>query len=191
MDTLMKENVLTNVLCSVNHRKKAISSHQCALRVQTRLVYLYKHDTEHSLGLYRWDGFSLRRETPHGLEKVPGILYPRLFQEVWLTAQGYWLIMLGVNSIEVSGKSFHQVINMMITNSCNLIMTARQVNPENNVGNSRVWGSSSQSTANSLLGYPQLTEPDTEPKDEDSDDDIITEDMGVPQMTPKAVLTTK
>lgn len=80
---------------------------------------------------------------------------------------------------------------MIVMNSCNLIMTARQVKPENNVGNSRVWGGSSQSTANSLLGYPQLTELDTEPKDEDSDDDIITEDMGVPQMTPKAVLTTK
>lgn len=71
-------------------------------------------------------------------------------------------------------------------------MTVRQVNKENNVMNTRTSASSSQSTGNSLLGYPQQTEPNTESKNEDSDDDDITiEGNGVPQKIPKAFPTTK
>lgn len=80
----------------------------------------------------------------------------------------------------------------MIANSCNLIITARQVNQEKNVRNSRTSGSSSQSTDKSLFGYPLQTEPNIEPKGEDNDqDDIITEDNSIPQKIHTAVPATK
>lgn len=67
-----------------------------------------------------------------------------------------------------------------------------KINQENNVRNSKISGSSTQPADNSLLGHTQQIEPNTEPKDEDSDEeDIIIEDNGVPQKIPKAALSTE
>ena len=160
-----------------------------------RRVRLYKYGTEKPLGFYIRDGSSVR-VTPHGLEKVPGIFISRLVPGGLAQSTGLLAVndeVLEVNGIEVSGKSLDQVTDMMIANSRNLIITVRPANQRNNViRNSRTSGSSGQSTDNSLPGYPQQIEPSFEPEDEDSDeDDIITEDNGVPQQIPKAVRNTE
>ncbi|EGW04289.1 Partitioning defective 6-like beta [Cricetulus griseus] len=97
---------------------------------------------------------------------------------------------LEVNGIDDSGMSLNQVTGMMIANSHNLIITVQPANQRNNVvRNSQTSSSSSQSTNNSLLGYPQLVEVSSEPEDQDSNEyNVITEDSGKPQQTPKAAL---
>lgn len=204
-DTLIrKKNVLSNVLRPDNHRKKphiVISMPQDFRPVSSiidvdilpethRRVRLYKYGTEKPLGFYIRDGSSVR-VTPHGLEKVPGIFISRLVPGGLAQSTGLLAVndeVLEVNGIEVSGKSLDQVTDMMIANSRNLIITVRPANQRNNVvRNSRTSGSSSQSTDNSLLGYPQQAEASFEPEDQDSDeDDIIIEDSGEPQQIPKA-----
>ncbi|KAK7814176.1 hypothetical protein U0070_000492 [Myodes glareolus] len=204
-DTLIrKKNVLSNVLRPDNHRKKphiVISMPQDFRPVSSiidvdilpethRRVRLYKYGTEKPLGFYIRDGSSVR-VTPHGLEKVPGIFISRLVPGGLAQSTGLLAVndeVLEVNGIEVSGKSLDQVTDMMIANSRNLIITVRPANQRNNVvRNSRTSGSSSQSTDNSLLGYPQQVEASFEPEDQDSDeDDIIIEDSGEPQQIPKA-----
>lgn len=203
-DTLIrKKNVLSNVLRPNNHRKKphiVISMPQDFRPVSSiidvdilpethRRVRLYKYGTEKPLGLYIRDGSSVR-VTPHGLEKVPGIFISRLVPGGLAQSTGLLAVndeVLEVNGIEVSGKSLDQVTDM-IANSRNLIITVRLANQRNNVvPNSRTSGSSSQSTDNSLLGYPQQVEASLEPEDQDSDeDDIIIEDSGEPEQIPKA-----
>lgn len=81
----------------------------------------------------------------------------------------------------------------MTANSSNRIITVRPGNQENNLaGNRQTSGSSSQSAYNRLLCYAQQIGPNSEPKDEDSDEgEIIIEDNGVPQKIAKAVSTTK
>ncbi|XP_021493266.1 partitioning defective 6 homolog beta isoform X2 [Meriones unguiculatus] len=204
-DTLIrKKNVLSHVLRPDNHRKKphiVISMPQDFRPVSSiidvdilpethRRVRLYKYGTEKPLGFYIRDGSSVR-VTPHGLEKVPGIFISRLVPGGLAQSTGLLAVndeVLEVNGIEVSGKSLDQVTDMMIANSRNLIITVRPANQRNNVvRNSRTSGSSSQSTDNSLLGYPQQVEASFEPEDQDSDEeDIVIEDSGEPRQIPRA-----
>lgn len=196
--------MLSHVLRPDNHRKKphiVISMPQDFRPVSSiidvdilpethRRVRLYKYGTEKPLGFYIRDGSSVR-VTPHGLEKVPGIFISRLVPGGLAQSTGLLAVndeVLEVNGIEVSGKSLDQVTDMMVANSRNLIITVRPANQRNNVvRNSRTSGSSSQSTDNSLLGYPRQVETSFEPEDQDSDEeDIVIEDSGEPRQIPRA-----
>ena len=92
-----------------------------------RRVRLIKHGSERPLGFYIRDGTSVR-VTPQGLEKVPGIFISRLLPGGLAEGTGLLAVndeVLEVNGIEVLGKTLDQVTDMMVANSCNLIIKIR------------------------------------------------------------------
>lgn len=102
-----------------------------------RRVRLYHHASDKPLGFYIRDGVTFN-VTPHGLKKVPGVFISRMVPGGLAESCGLLAIndqILEVNGIEVMGKTLDQVTDMMVANSCNLIITVKPVNQSKNIRN--------------------------------------------------------
>ncbi|XP_062848018.1 par-6 family cell polarity regulator gamma a [Trichomycterus rosablanca] len=107
------------------------------LPVCHRRVRLYRQASDKPLGFYIRDGTTVS-VTPHGLVKVPGIFISQIVPGGLADSCGLLAIndqVLEVNGIELTGKSLDQVTDMMIANSCNLIITVKPANQCNNIRN--------------------------------------------------------
>ncbi|OQV12474.1 Partitioning defective 6-like protein gamma [Hypsibius exemplaris] len=95
-----------------------------------RRVRLLKHGSDKPLGFYIRDGVNIK-VTPTGLDKIPGIFISRLVAGGLAESTGLISVndeIVEVNGIEVQGKTLDQVTDMMIANSCNLIITVKPAN---------------------------------------------------------------
>lgn len=101
-----------------------------------RRVRLYQ-GSDRPLGFYIRDGITFT-VTPHGLNKVPGIFISRMVTGGLAESCGILAIndqILEVNGIDVMGKTLDQVTDMMIANSCNLIITVKPAIQSKNIRN--------------------------------------------------------
>jgi len=95
-----------------------------------RRVKLLKPPSDERLGFYIRISTSAR-VTPYGLEKVPGIFISQLIPGELAERTGLLAVndeILEVNGIEVTGKRYDQVQDMITANIHNLILTVKPAN---------------------------------------------------------------
>ncbi|XP_023659874.1 partitioning defective 6 homolog beta-like [Paramormyrops kingsleyae] len=147
-----------------------------------RRVRLHRRGSDRPLGFYIRDGTTVRL-TPQGPERVPGVFISRVVPGGLAESTGLLGVndeVLEVNGVPVAGKSLHQVTDMMIANSHNLIVTVMPANQSYNVVRAPAAGSrrSLGTYQNFLLEEEEDEKSELEKEGEESEEEDLVVEAG-------------